>query len=284
MKPVIGFIGQGFIGKNYADDFEERGYDIVRYALEEPFVQNKEKIKDCEITFIAVPTPSTPKGFNYSIVEEALGLIGDGKIAVIKSTVLPGTTEKLQEKFPNIYLFHSPEFLTAKTASEDARRPDRNIIGYTEKSESRAEEVMLVLPIAPYEKNIPVKEAELVKYGGNIWFYFKVIYVNLLSNLSEKLDIDYDVVKEVMSADRRIGRTHLEASHQGGRGAGGYCFIKDMSAFAEIYRKELPDDDLGNMILEALQEKNIELLLDSDKDLDLLKGVYGETFRVRRKN
>ncbi len=57
----IGFIGQGWIGKNYADDFEKRGFEVVRYAQEEPYIKNKEAIADCDIVFIAVPTPSTPE-------------------------------------------------------------------------------------------------------------------------------------------------------------------------------------------------------------------------------
>ena len=77
-KPRIGFIGQGWIGKNYADDFERRGYHTVRYALEPQYVGNKEKIKDCDIVFIAVPTPTTPAGFDSSIVEGALSLVGAG--------------------------------------------------------------------------------------------------------------------------------------------------------------------------------------------------------------
>ena len=64
----IGFVGQGWIGKHYADNFEARGYMVVRYALEEPYVKNKEKIKECGIVFIAVPTPTSPKGFDASIV------------------------------------------------------------------------------------------------------------------------------------------------------------------------------------------------------------------------
>ena len=67
-KPLIGFIGQGFIGKNYADDFEQRNYKVVRYALEGTYAGNKDRIKECDIVFIAVPTPTTPEGFDLSIV------------------------------------------------------------------------------------------------------------------------------------------------------------------------------------------------------------------------
>jgi len=89
---TVGFIGQGYVGKNYADDFEARGYTVIRYSLEEPYIQNKDRIKECDVVFIAVPTPTTPKGFDASILESAFSLIKDGATVVIKSTILPGMT------------------------------------------------------------------------------------------------------------------------------------------------------------------------------------------------
>src|SRR3989344_9432020 len=98
METKIGFIGQGWIGKNYADYFEDRGFEVIRFALEEPYINNKDKIKECDIVFIAVPTPSTPRnGFEYDIVGKSVQLVGKGKIAVIRSTLVPGTTEIIQK-------------------------------------------------------------------------------------------------------------------------------------------------------------------------------------------
>ena len=274
----IGFIGQGWIGKNYADDFEERGFSVVRYALEEPYAKNKDAIKDCDIVFIAVPTPSTPAGFDDSIVRAAVKLVGKGKIAVIKSTMLPGTTESIQKEDPDVFVFHSPEFLTEATAEYDARNPDRNIVGIpieNEEYKKAAQSVIDVLPKAPYDLICKANEAELVKYGGNCWFYFKVIYINMLYDLSKKFNADWEVVKTAMSEDPRIGKTHLDPVHKTGRGAGGHCFIKDFAAFSEIYGKEVGDKE-GEMVLESLKNKNIKLLKDSKKDLDLLEGVYGK--------
>ena len=85
----IGFIGQGFVGKNIANDFEARGYQVVRYALESEYVRNRELIRSCDITFIAVPTPTTPRGFDYSIVESSLELIGTGNVVVISRRSFP---------------------------------------------------------------------------------------------------------------------------------------------------------------------------------------------------
>jgi len=295
-KPKIGFIGQGWVGKNYADDFEKRGYKVVRYALEEPYKKNSEKIKDCDIVFIAVPTPSTPEGFNSSILKQAVKKVGPGNIAVIKSTLLPGTTEEIQAENPDIYVFHSPEFLTEATAAHDAAHPNRNIVGYAVDSseyKEKAKLILSILPQAPFELACKAKEAELIKYGGNNWFYFKVVFVNMLYDLAAKNDCNYDIIRDAMSADPRVGQSHLMPAHKSGtlgsdnyhlrtdqdktegRGAGGHCFIKDFAAFRELYEKTV-GDDIGVALLRAMEDKNIDLLMSSKKDLDLLAGVYGE--------
>ncbi len=277
-KPLIGFIGQGFIGKNYADDFENRGYTVVRYATRPEFVKNKAKIKECDMVFIAVPTPSTSKGFDYSIVESVLPLVGKGKIAVIKSTVLPGTTEGLQKKFPDIFVFHSPEFLAEATAGYDASHPNRNIVGIPNGSveeREKAKAVLKVLPKAPFEAILPVREAEMVKYAGNCLLYVKVVFGNLLYDVAEKVGADWSAIREAVGADPRIGPSHLSPVHDGGRGAGGHCFIKDVAAFAQIHGELVPDS-LGKKLLEALRDKNNALLRASKKSLDLLEGVYGK--------
>lgn len=284
-KALIGFIGQGFIGKNYADDFENRGYDVIRYALQSDYSANRDKIKDCDIVFIAVPTPTTPKGFDDSIIHKVINLVGKGKIAVIKSTIVPGTTESIQKENPDIFVMHSPEFLTEKTAAYDAAHPARNIVGLPVENQiykKKAELVISVLPKAPYSNICRAKEAELVKYGGNCWFYFKVIFMNMLYDVSKELNCDFEVIRCGMAADPRIGSTHLNPVHQGGRGAGGHCFIKDFAAFSEFYNKYV-GDKLGREVLESLTEKNIDLLLGSGKDINLLKGVYGEKMRLRKK-
>jgi UDP-glucose 6-dehydrogenase len=295
-QPAIGFIGQGWIGKNYADDFERRGYDVTRYALEEPYANNGDKVGDCDIVFIAVPTPSTPAGFDPSILKAAVKKVGEGKIAVIKSTLLPGTTEEIQQENPGKFIFHSPEFLTEATAARDAAHPKRNIVGYSldnEEYKSKARLILSVLPKADYELACKAKEAELIKYGGNNWFYFKVVFVNLLFDLARENGCDYDVIREAMAADPRVGKSHLTPIHKsgtlggdayheqiekdkdGGRGAGGHCFIKDFAAFREMYEKTVGDEK-GVALLRAIEDKNIDLLVKSGKDQDLLKGVYGE--------
>jgi len=282
-KARIGFIGQGFIGKNYADDFERRGLSVIRYAQETQYIGNKEAIAECNIVFIAVPTPTTPTGFNLSIVESVIPYTKVGATVVVKSTISPGSTKHLTEMFPDRFVMHSPEFLREASAAEDAAHPERNIIGIPEDSEEyrkRAEEVLNVLPRAPFARITSALAAELVKYAGNNFLYLKVVYANMLFDLSESFGITYDDVAEMLAADSRIGPSHLSVLHasghttQTGRGAGGHCFIKDFEAFRRLYAAKV-NDPAGDTVLDALKDKNNTLLRGSGKDLDLLDQVYG---------
>ncbi|MBU6323321.1 MAG: UDP-glucose/GDP-mannose dehydrogenase family protein [Patescibacteria group bacterium] len=279
----IGFIGQGWIGKNYADDFEARGHDVVRYALEAPYAANKDKIAACDIVFIAVPTPTTPEGFDDSIVRAVLPLVGKGRIAVVKSTVLPGTTKSLQEQFPDIFVLHNPEFLREVTAAYDAAHPDRNIVGIpvmNDEYRKKAEAVLAVLPDAPFEKIMSAHDAAFVKYAGNCFLLTKVMFMNLLYDLVEKNGGDWGDIRDAFTHDPRIGGSHTEVVHKSGRGAGGHCFIKDFEAFRDMYHTEV-GDAYGDAILAAMKDKNIELLAKSGKDLDLLEGVYGDISKYK---
>lgn len=285
MSIQIGFIGQGWIGKHYADDFENRLYEVVRYALEEPYIQNQAAIQTCDIVFIAVPTPTDKDGFHCDAVRSALQNLKPGATAVIKSTMLPGTTEQLQSEFPELFVLHSPEFLVEATAAHDAAKPKRNLIGIpkeTAEYRAKAQAVMNILPEAPYNKIMSAKEAELVKYAGNCFLYTKVVFMNILYDLVAAADSNWETVREAMVADPRIGDSHTQPVHASGhdqsnkkpvRGAGGHCFIKDYEAMRR-YLIELGGDPLAVEALTAYQQYNNALLRASEKDLDLLADVH----------
>ena len=264
-----------------ADDFENRGYQTVRYGLEAPYNKNKEAVSKCDIVFIAVPTPTTPKGFDNTILKKVIPVVGIGKIAVIKSTIIPGTTNMLQKLNPKIFVMHSPEFLTEKTAALDSANPNRNIVGIPIENKAykiRAKKVLSVLPKAPYELIVGAKSAEFIKYAGNSWFYTKVVYINMLYDIAKKLHLDWETIAVALSADPRIGSTHLRPVHQGGRGAGGHCFIKDFEALLRLYGKLIGDKE-GINLFSALRTKNNKLLLSTKKDLDIFYGVYGKNYK-----
>jgi nucleotide sugar dehydrogenase len=286
--PLIGFIGQGWIGKNYADDFESRGYEVVRYALEPQYVGNKDRISACDIVLIAVPTPTTVNGFDDSIVRGAVGLVGKGKIAVIKSTMQPGSTESIQQQYPDALVMHSPEFLRESNAAYDAAHPTRNIVGIPvrdERYENAARHVLAVLPEAPYTQVCTAREAEYIKYAGNAFLFLKVLFANIMFDVANAEGADWNAIMQALSADPRIGPSHLRIMHESrpgvvaGRGAGGHCFIKDFAAMRELYERIFPNDTAGSRFFRSLECKNAKLLMESGKDIDLLEGVYGDTLK-----
>lgn len=225
---------------------------------------SKDDVNKAEIVFVCVPTPylKDGNGFDLSYVEETLSWLSGEKVVVIKSTVLPGTTEVLQKKYPQHKLLMNPEFLTEETADQDMMYPDRQIVGYTEKSHSVAGDLMQLLPLAPFERIISSTEAELVKYFGNTWFSVKVSFANQMYDLCQALGVDYDRMVEAAAADKRIGRTHLNVWHKGYRGYGGKCLPKDTKALIQL--ADLKGVDLKlhkaaeNINADLMKQQNID--------------------------
>ncbi|MEK7511141.1 MAG: hypothetical protein AAB582_02810 [Patescibacteria group bacterium] len=276
--PTVGLIGHGFVGKSYADEFESRGIPVVRYALEEPYRANKERIAECDIVFIAVPTPTGPDGFDAGIVESAIGLVGVGKTAVIKSTILPGTTKRLQERYPDRIVLFSPEFLSEATAAQDVANPFGSVVGMPtadEAHQASAEAVLRLLPEAPLKRIVSSAEAELFKYAHNGSGYVQILFFNVLYDLAVKLGADWSAIEECVHADPYIPNRYAKPVHKSGRGAGGHCFIKDFAAIRELHESINSQDTAGTTWLRAAEAKNVALLQGSGKDLDLLASVYG---------
>lgn len=303
-KFLIGFIGQGFIGKAYADDFEARGYAIVRYGLQEEYAGNKEKIAECDMVFVAVNAATVPLGekrddghpavrFDDSNVRSVIALTRPGAIVVVKSTLPPGMTVSLQEQYPDRLVMHSPEFLLETTAAKDASHPERNIVGIpkdTPEHRAAAEKVLSVLPKANVELITDSHNAEFIKYGSNAYLYLKIVFSNIFFQLAEKYGGDWEVIRAGIGADPRIGPAHMDlhlATDPAGvyhrRGAGRSCFIKDWAELSELFAKEFPDDKNAIAAFRGLEYKNAELLCAYNRYIDLVKGVYGEVPDVSKK-
>ena len=254
----IGIVGVGMVGGALQRYFEKKGV--------KPFLYDKGKnlgsmdeVNQADVIFACVPTPFNKdgKGFDLSFIEETCENIKGEKIIVIKSTVVPGTTEQIQKKYPGHKLLFNPEFLTELTADQDMNYPDRQIIGYTKESYTVAGDVIQILPLAPYEKIMPATEAELVKYFGNTWFSIKVIFANQMYDLCEKLGLKYDRIKEASATDKRIGPSHLDAVHKDYRGYGGKCLPKDIRALIQFADKNSVDLELHKMA-EKINNKLME--------------------------
>lgn len=246
----IGVVGVGMVGKEVLRYFKEdvglcKGEGLFAYDIDPKRPDVKDDVKRADIIFICVPTPSNPDGScNTDIVESYVAKFADSdKVIVVKSTVPPGTTEKLGEKYKVATLFN-PEFLTEKQAQLDFVRPDRQIVGFTERSREYSKIVLDLLPRAPFMSphvigtynftQLTATEAEVVKYFSNVFGALKVTFANVADIYCEALGANYDNVRLGAASDARIGGSWLDVHHGHYRGFGGYCFPKDTRAVIAV--------------------------------------------------
>jgi len=220
-----------------------------------------EEVGKAKFIFICVPTPATKDGLDLSITDDAVANatrhLADpaNQLIVIKSTLLPGTTENYQKRYKETNFVFNPEFLRDKSAAPDFENSftDRQIIGYTSKTKDHplVSALMKLLPPAAFQKIIPAEAAEMIKYAGNTFLAMKVIFANQIYDLCEALKIDYEDVKEAIKSDKRIGKSHWEIRHTESsldstrlekyRGYGGKCFPKDVNSLI-VWGKSLGVD------------------------------------------
>jgi UDPglucose 6-dehydrogenase len=259
----IGIFGVGMVGGALKRYFEKNDkYQIFVY--DKKGLGSIEELNKADFVYVCLPTPYSPeKGCDISIIEDGIKQLTGEKVVIIKSTVIPGTTQKLQEKFPQHKFLFNPEFLTEATADYDMVNPDRQIIGYTEQSFSLAKEILAQLPLAPYEDIVPCRVAEMIKYANNTWFAVKVAMNNELYDLAKKIGFTEEEWEKTVSGiatDKRVGRTHLEIMHKDKRGYFGKCLPKDIKAllkFAKDAGVEMP-------VRKATNDYNDKLLNSQD--------------------
>jgi UDPglucose 6-dehydrogenase len=235
-REAIGIIGAGVVGGALHAYLRSQRRDVRIYDPPKGHT-SIEAIESADVVFVCVPTPYTAVvGFDDSFLLDAVRMIGGRKAVVIKSTVLPGTTERLQELFPEHRFMFNPEFLREVSAYEDFIAPDRQIVGCTDASRADAQPVMDLLPRAPFERICSSSEAEMAKYVANSFFAVKVSYANEIFDLCARMDIQYEQVRDMVAADARIGASHMDVFDAGYRGYGGKCLPKDSKSLLDLAR------------------------------------------------
>ena len=229
------------------DDLMKKNTDANRLKFS---YDTKESVKNADIVFIAVGTPSKADGnadlsYIYSVVEELASCINKHAILVIKSTVPVGTTKTIKQflldRNVDIDVAFNPEFLKEGAAIDDFMHPDRVILGIENK---KAKKILSQVYRPLYVFNVPIvftnlETAELSKYASNAFLAMKVTFINEISNLCEVCGADVNEVALAMGLDKRIGDKFLQA----GPGYGGSCFPKDTKAlksFAKEFGVNMP--------------------------------------------
>jgi UDPglucose 6-dehydrogenase len=232
--PRIGIIGDGVVGGALRAWFASQQRPAQSYDPPKG-LRDRSGIDAADFVFVCVPTPYlTGGGFDQRYLLDAMGSIAGGKLVVIKSTVLPGTTDELQRRYPQHRLIFNPEFLREATAIDDMARPDRQIAGVTPQSEGDAAALLDLLPSAPYVRICAAREAEMAKYVANSFLAIKVSFANEVFDLCERIGIDYAATQNIVAADPRIGSSHSDVLADGYRGYGGKCLPKDSKALLDL--------------------------------------------------
>jgi nucleotide sugar dehydrogenase len=274
----IGIIGHGYVG-GAIDSFFQGVEPVMIFDVKKPELNRLEDVVQCDIVFVAVPTPSAPDGScDTTIVEEVFSRITDigrniGRIhfnskmhefcefvTVLKSTVPPGFTTSMAQKFP-LRLVFSPEFLTERNSIKDYAQAHHVIaagsvcdcqiyLDHMRNAFKARRHKPLFATVEKYET------AEMAKLFVNTMLATKVAMANEIQRICQKLSIDYGLVSYLGTLDWRVGQSHVDVPGPDGQlGFGGSCFPKDLGNLRYIAKMV----GSGEKILSAIIERNNEI-------------------------
>ena len=258
----VGVIGHGFVGEAQSFAFSPIS-DVKVYDID-PLKSNStlEEVYKCDFVFVSVPTPMYEDGSqDLSYIKDVFSKAQSGPIYIIKSTVLPGTTNNLIEQFTNLDIIFNPEFLTQRTAKLDMLTQARIIFGGKPDLTKHVEELFTQRFMNRNIIHTDSPPADLIKYMNNSFFATKVSIMNEFKRLSDALGTNWDDALYGFASDCRIGDSHLHVPGPDGKaGYGGVCFPKDVNAISSLGR------ELGVPLntIEAGWKTNLEVRPEQD--------------------
>jgi UDPglucose 6-dehydrogenase len=238
----IGIIGWGVVGSAVGEGFKMLGHDVS--AHDPKFNTTINAVLDTEIVFVCVPTPSTLTGeCDLSVVHSTIeGLKTNNYQGVIalKSTSVPSTTESIIKKYNDNDICFVPEFLRERSALEDfVRNHEVLAVGcHTDRAWHRVCEAHSWLP--KHTVRMTPTEAEILKYYSNTFNAMRVVFANVMYEISEKLNSDYDKILSTFLLRKTASPDYLSCGPDI-RGYGGMCLPKDTKAMADLCKQlDLP--------------------------------------------
>lgn len=234
----IGVIGWGIVGSACGEGFRMLGHEITPH---DPKLNTRlENVLDTELVVVCVPTPEGPDGeCDLSLVHATIaGLKANGYTGVIalKSTSVPGTTQQLIDQYNDKDICFVPEFLRERSALEDfVRNHDLLAVGAaSERAYNRVCEAHGWLP--KNRVRLTPTEAEILKYYSNTFNALRVTFANVMYEVCEKLNSDYDAVLTTFLLRGTASPNYLDCGPDM-RGYGGMCLPKDTKAMADLCQR-----------------------------------------------
>lgn len=271
MSRTIGIIGLGFVGGAIKHSFEKY-FDILSYDIN-PSKSNtniRSLVRQCKFIFITLPTPMSKDGScDLSRIDQVLQEVNeyaDTNIVIIKSSIPPGTTRLLSQKYKNINIVFSPEFLTERNANQDFATQKNIILGGDPKTTIQVKKIFIDIFPDAFINETDFETAEMVKFTTNCFLAAKVSFFNEMYQVCKALNVDYDKMIEITLLDERIGRSHTQVPGWDGHfGFGGSCFPANINIMIACAQKL----GIDMTMLKACWEKN--LMVRPEKDWELLK-------------
>tara|TARA_Y100000991_G_C21895432_1_gene315662 strand:+ start:63 stop:905 length:843 start_codon:yes stop_codon:yes gene_type:complete len=235
----VGIIGFGFVGKALFHGLK-KNVEIIKIDPELGTDINDLKEFGPEFVFISVPTPMNNDGSqDTSILNLVFNQLQDLKLNatfILKSTVTPNNLNLLEKKLDFVY---NPEFLREKSAVEDFINGEIILFGGKKELCKKASNFYCDFTLCKQKEHFIADKAtaSLVKYAINSFLATKVIYFNQLESVLRlsSPDTDWSSFVKIISADKRIGESHMDVpGHDGRKGFGGACFPKDISALEKF--------------------------------------------------
>lgn len=232
----VGVIGVGAVGSACKKGFELLGHDV---RIHDPkFITKIDNVAETEIVYICVPTPEGDDGScDLSIVESTINdleRLGYAGVVALKSTSVPGTTEKLLSK-TNLRLCFVPEFLRERSAVEDfVVNHELLAVGCHSKDIFD----VVVASHGFFPKNTVMMtptEAEVLKYYSNVFNATRIVFANAMYEICQKLGADYDKVKDTYLIRGTASPDYLDCNDKM-RGYGGMCLPKDTKALDSLLK------------------------------------------------
>ncbi len=304
----VSIIGSGYVGTTVAACLADAGHEVTNVDIDEEIVQlinegtapihesglddlvaeyggdrlwattDYAAVCETDAPFLALPTPSREDGSikldilraGVESLGEALVSKADLHLVVVKSTVVPGTTEETVAPLlaetsdktldENLHVGVNPEFLQEGSAVADFQNPDKVMFGTrTELARQRLHDVFdpLLANSDAALVGTGICEAEMIKYANNAFLATKVSLVNELGNICKEYGVDAYEVAEAIGLDDRIGERFLRS----GVGWGGSCFPKDVAALIAAARDADDDPNLLEAAV-AVNDRQPERMLD----------------------
>ncbi len=268
----IGIIGNGFVGNSVAFGFSPTHEIRIHDKDPKRNLNTIEEVLDCNYVFVCVPTPMNADGsISLKVVERALKEISEknkkSNVVILKSTMVPGSTDNFTKQFPKLNIVFNPEFLTERTAKLDFLTQARIILGGPKQLTKRVAKLFKERFMHTYIIETDTITAELIKYMNNVFFASKVSIMNEMKLICSAIGANWKQALAGFTADQRIGDSHLNVPGPDGKlGFGGSCFPKDINAFTSMA------DDLGVDIPTIKGAWETNLNVRPEEDWKLLKG------------